>query len=34
MLYIKANFAVASQIGVDDLVQFLASASVQPEEAE
>ncbi len=33
-LYTKADFAVASRIGVNDLVQFLALASVQPEEAE
>src|SRR6266404_2266464 len=34
LLYAKANFTVTSQIGVNDIIWSLASASVQPEEAE
>ncbi len=33
-MYVEANFAVASRISANIIVQFLASASVQPEEAE
>ena len=33
-LYIKANFAVASRISVNNIIRFLASAGIQPEEAE